>query len=1102
MTGLRVTSAPVLDPATRVELVLPEGLTLAEIVAQAVPGALPSQLRVLLVTERGAAPVDLALWPRLRPRPGVRVVIRAVPGEDGLLRNVLLAVVSVAALAVAPQVAGFFHLSGRFAQGLVAAGLTAVGTMLVNALIPLPQLSRDGERRDTYSISGWRNELRQGAPVPFSLGRHRYAPPFAATSFTHVTGDDQYVTAVLCAGYGPLRISDIRIGDTPLEDFDEVSTEIREGRIGDAPLSLYPRQVLEESTNADLVRPFPRDDAGEIIEGAAAQATPVRRFTASDATEAAVLIGLSGGLFRVDDDGDLRSLDVRIRIRQRLNGVGAWSEVTTLELIARKREPFLRQFGWVLPSRGRWQIEVTRMTAERTDTQASDRTVLSAIQSVRPEYPITLDKPLALVAVRIKATHQLNGALDSVNMLLEREGPVWDGAAWSTGYSRNPASAFLTALRGPQNPYPVSDAEIDWDLLADWYQWCDAKGLKYDRIHDQPEALGEMLAAICAAGRATPRHDGLKWGVVIDRPQELAIDHVNPRNSGEFGWQRSYFTPPHAFRVRFNDETAEYQEAERVVPWPGHTGPIDLTETIDLPGKTDPAEIWIEARRRMYELIHRIDAFSAIQDGASRVATRGDLVMGSFDVLSRTQVAARVRAVSGQLVELDEEVDVEDGTDYGLRFRVYENEEDVIGTSLVRPAVAAASVTRAFRLSGTGAVPAVGEVVHLGPVATESMPLRIRSIEPAEDFAARLLMVAAAPEIDTLTDAEMPPAWDGRVGEVVEAAVITPAAPRFVQIATGVAGTGDPDGLEVILGAGGGSSAIVTAFDLDHRAAGATAWTTITVSSAEAGAAIDAYAADNQVELRARAFSGATDGPYGATVTVTIGAQDPEAPAALDASAIDAIGSMGHAIIGIGIPRTNAPDRIQLYRVPAGGTLDRTIHAAGAPFSVSAGSTVSHVDGDATRKNLLSAGSFGTVGDWTQGAGWTIADGVATHAAGSAGELSQALSLTEARTYRVAADVIGRLAGSVMPRLIGGTPVDGSAVLADGRLTDRLTALSGNTGLAFAADANFDGALDAAVAFLETSACIPAGAWEYWVEPQTSAGIAGPVSGPFMATVS
>ena len=209
---------------------------------------------------------------------------------------------------------------------------------------------------------------------------------------------------------------------------------------------------------------------------------------------------------------------------------------------------------------------------------------------------------------------RLSGPLNAFNALIEREAQVRVDDEWVLGYGRTPATAYLAALTGPQNPYPVSTTEIDMDQIADWLDWCVSKGLKYDRVHDTQEALGEMLNAICAAGRATPRHDGTKWGVVIDRPETLVIDHINPRNSDRFEWSRAYFDAPDGMRITFLDETNDYVQAERIVPWPGHEGPINLTEAIELPGKTDPDEIWIEARRRMYELQYRADSFSAMHE--------------------------------------------------------------------------------------------------------------------------------------------------------------------------------------------------------------------------------------------------------------------------------------------------------------------------------------------------------------------------------------------------------------------------------------------------------------------------------------------------------
>lgn len=567
-----VMTAPVFDPeGIAASLELPVGLTIAEIVACTLPDVTEAdwpELRVTLVTDEGQMPIEPAMWHRVRPNAGVKTVIRIRPGgSDSTLRSILIAVVSVAAMAIgawaAPLIIPAAGLAQSLVQGLIVAGITIAGSLLVNALIPPAE---DKKEAATYSINGWRNEVRLGGPVPLVLGKHRMAPLFAAGSYTEIVNDKQFVRALFTFGYGRVDISDIRIGDTPISEFDDVDTEIREGTDSDEPVTLYRRQVIEEAMGVELVRPLPRDNAGEVIDGEPSIETPVVRYTATNSWRASIIIAFQSGLFRVNDDGDVKSKTVKIRIRQRAEGASSWSTVETLSITAKKREPLYRQYSWKLPSRGTWEIEVTRMTDESTNNQVSDRSWFVALQSIRSEYPINFDKPLALMAIRIRATYQLSGNLDNVNALVQRYGPVWDGATWSTGLSRNPASAYRTLLQSNANPYPVNDSGIDLDQIEDWYEFCEAKGLKYDRIHQDDEALGEALTIASVAGRAAPRHDGVAWGVVINRPEELVVDHVNPRNSSGITWSRTYFDPPDAFRVSFYDATNDYKLGERIIP--------------------------------------------------------------------------------------------------------------------------------------------------------------------------------------------------------------------------------------------------------------------------------------------------------------------------------------------------------------------------------------------------------------------------------------------------------------------------------------------------------------------------------------------------------
>ncbi|WP_444758847.1 TipJ family phage tail tip protein, partial [Puniceibacterium confluentis] len=701
----RVITAPLFDPGlARTDRILSEGLSLAEIITASLPGLSDHDrlhLRVTLVTDRGVMVIDMAHWSRVRPKPGVRVVLRLVPGNNGF-RSVLLAVVSIAALALAPMLAPAIGLgTGTLATSVVALGLNLVGFALVNALVPIEVPDQD-RAKNRYTLSGWNNTARPDDPVPWPVGRHRYAPPYAALPYTVISGDDQYIVALFCFGYGRLDISDVKIGDTSIDAFSDVQIELREGVEADDPVTLYPRQVLEERAGVELLRPLPRDDAGELT-GGAAEEVPIVRETALNTQIVSLIFFFPAGLVRYTREGDARTLGVSLRIRQRLSDADDWAEVETLDFLARKEEPFFRQYSWQPPSRGRWQVEVTRMTDERTNSRYQDRVILTAIQSVRPEYPLNIDKPMALLAMRIRASYQLNGQLDSVNAIVRRHVQDWDGEVWAEALSRNPAAAFVAMLQGPQNPFPVQDSEIDWELMQDWHAFCTLKGLKYDRIHEDAQGLGDALRQIAMAGRATPRHDGLKWGVVIDRPQDLVVDHLSARNSSGLTWSRQYLDPPDGIRVKFNDASNDYEEATRIIPWPGNDGPITLTEEMTLPGKTDPDEIWIETRRRMYEILHRPDTFTALQDGAARVVTRGDLMIAAHDVLDSTQMAARVTAVEGTLVELDEAVTMSGGESYGLRFRVFADSEDSIGSSVVASVATVTGTSRLLRLSGTTA---------------------------------------------------------------------------------------------------------------------------------------------------------------------------------------------------------------------------------------------------------------------------------------------------------------------------------------------------------------------------------------------------------------
>ena len=231
---------------------------------------------------------------------------------------------------------------------------------------------------------------------------------------------------------------------------------------------------------------------------------------------------------------------------------------------------------------------------------------------------------------------------------------------------------------------------------------------------------------------------------------------------------------PTHFRCTFRDVSNGYLPRERLILWPTFEGTeedVELAEEIELPGITEPAQLFREVRRRQYELTHRPDTYIVNQDMEALVLTRGDLAVLSHDVLSRVQAAARVKSVDGNTVVLDTLVTLEAGTAYGIRFRLAD------GSTLLRSVVSPAEgEAAALALASAPTGVAAGDLALFGPLGSESREVVVRDVEVADNLNFRLTLVDHAPQIEALVDGDTLPPWteydpdavsSGRPGEFV-----------------------------------------------------------------------------------------------------------------------------------------------------------------------------------------------------------------------------------------------------------------------------------------------------------------------------------------------
>ena len=887
---VRVLAQPhLLDPTRdRVEFTVAPGQTIAQMVAEAMPAGRRLGGAYFRVTLNGH-PIGDALWHAVKPKPGTHVLIRVVPQGD-TLKNVLTIALTVAAVAAGqfygPMLAGellFGGLGGigtgslgTVLSGAITATTLLAGTLLINALIPIRSDKKDAA---TYGIQGLRNQAQPDGVVPGLLGFHRSTPPYGMLPYTESVGDDRFVTANFIHGYGPIATRNHRIGETPIEKYQEVTAEHREGRPGDAPLTLTPRQVVERALSIELLNAGPGGG-------------PQTRFTKADISSFSVDIGFPGGLGGIDKDGKKVGVEATFTLRYRKVGTETWATRPISVYAKLSGKPFTRTFAYDVTDRGLYEIEITRTSGDfdrpdqdfsKKEIQRTGRSQWSVLRSFRPEYPINFDAPLAVSAIRIRATGQLNGTLDEYNCDAFCICPDWDAASgtWIERETQNPASLFRHVLTGPAGAYPLTVDEVD--ALGDWHAYCVANGLTYNRIHDYEASVLDVLSDIAAAGRASPHDKGDRWGVVVDRALDTVAAHITPRNSWGFKGERSYLTFPDAFRVSFLDETNSFIKADRIVPWPGFVGQPRVIEKLELPGITNPAQVWKETRKRQYEIMLRLDTFTVTQDFESLVPTRGDRVELSHDVLDRDQVAARIilKPESLSALMLDEMVTMEEGQAYAARVRYKD------GTSNVFPVRTVAGTSNVLILDGPGQLPEMDDLVMFGKATRISQACTVKGIQPQKDFTAALTLIPHAPEIEALVAADVPPAWSGRAGAPVDQPVSIPVAPIIVSVDSGTSASSlatpaNPYPVVVNLRPNPSGTTPLATFQVLSRKAGTTAWQTASALAGAGSVLLAGYAKGDAIEYQARGVSmRGTAGDLTALATHTVGATDAPSPSNL-----------------------------------------------------------------------------------------------------------------------------------------------------------------------------------------------------------------------------
>lgn len=420
-----------------------------------------------------------------------------------------------------------------------------------------------------------------------------------------------------------------------------------------------------------------------------------------------------------------------------------------------------RSITWAVPP-GQYDVRVRRVTPDATSDRVVDEVVWTAIRTIRSQNPVRVPN-LAMVALRIKATDQLNGTIDQFNMIATSILPDYDAdtGTWVERTTQNPAAFLRAALQGPGTAKPVGDHRLALASIEEWHTSNVSNGFLGNVVFDYAGTLFERLQQITAIGRATfAMEDGL-FSVVRDRPQTTPVQHFTPRNSRGFRGRRGFPDLPHALRVRFLNEEKGYQQDEIIVYDDGFTGDnATRYETIEVYGITSSALAWRHGRFLIACGRLRPETFDLTVDVEHLACRRGDLVLVTHDVPLLGTAFGRVSQVvadtagNAAIVEVDAALVMEDGREFGIRVRKSD------GTFVFRRVVTNAGSHRTLTLDPPIPAgepwPAAGDLFGFGDVGLDSREMIVRSIAMGPDLTATITLIDHAPAVHTSDTGPIP----------------------------------------------------------------------------------------------------------------------------------------------------------------------------------------------------------------------------------------------------------------------------------------------------------------------------------------------------------
>lgn len=576
--------------------------------------------------------------------------------------NVVLMVALVVATIYTGGVVGAAY--GAVWGGVAAAGVSIGGSMLINALVPPPKPSLNGMSSSlsatspTYSLQAQGNEARLGNPIPVIYGRHLIYPDFASQPYYTYINDEQYVYQLHCIGQGEYNIENIRIEDTPISSFSEITYQIiNPGQKN----TLFRDDVV---TSAEV--------AGQELLQNKICGPFVVNPTESEIDTIQIDMAFQRGLYYANDNGTMANKTIQWRVEaQKINddfeAIGSWIVLGTESLTSNNHNAMFRTYSYAVAA-GRYLVRATRLDVKDTSSRAGHEIRWAAAKGFilsEPDYG-----NVTLLAIKMKATDNLSQRSSRmVNCIVTRKLPTWSPSGWTDKVPTQSIAWALADILKATYGAKLADKSIDLEALYQLDQVWTARGDKFNAVFDSKLTVYEALSRAAKVGRAVPFIQGGIVRFVRDEPKTIPVALFGPRNIVENSLSIQYIMPSEetadSVCVQYFSEKT-WKASEIVGSFEGSSS--DKTATVELFGCTKKEQAQREA---VYMALanryrRRIVTFSTELEGL--IPSYGDLIAITHDMPHWGQ-GGEVIGVEGNVLTLSEPVHFDEDKTHYLTLR-------------------------------------------------------------------------------------------------------------------------------------------------------------------------------------------------------------------------------------------------------------------------------------------------------------------------------------------------------------------------------------------------------------------------------------------------